>query len=48
MPGEDAARAHALALAKAPDLGFDIFIVSTTPPFAPADVPAVVDRYFPD
>ncbi|MDQ0465500.1 UDP-glucose 4-epimerase [Caulobacter ginsengisoli] len=51
---EDAARAHELALDQAPDLGFDTFIVSATPPFVPddaealiADAPAVVARYFP-
>ncbi len=52
---EDAAEAHVLALDKAPALGFDTFIVSAPPPFAPADcealiadAPAVVRRYFPD
>lgn len=51
---EDAARAHLLALDRAPDLGFDLFIVSAPPPFSPddaealiADAPAVVARYFP-
>ncbi|TCS13226.1 NAD(P)-dependent oxidoreductase [Caulobacter sp. BK020] len=51
---EDAARAHVLALDRAPDLGFDLFIVSAPPPFSPddaevliADAPAVVARYFP-
>jgi UDP-glucose 4-epimerase len=52
---EDAAEAHAVALAKAPEIGFDTFIVSALTPFAPsdaaaliADAPAVVARYFPD
>jgi UDP-glucose 4-epimerase len=51
---EDAAEAHAAALARAPALGFDVFIVSAPTPFAPqdcaeliADAPAVVARYFP-
>ncbi|MER8572562.1 hypothetical protein NKH19_13465 [Mesorhizobium sp. M1338] len=52
---EDAADAHILALEKAPQLGFDIFIVSAPTPFRPedcteliADAPSVVARYFPD
>jgi UDP-glucose 4-epimerase len=51
---EDAAAAHRAALAKAPALGFDTFIVSAPTPFTPADctglitdAPAVVARYFP-
>jgi len=51
----DAAQAHVTALAKAPEIGFDIFIASAMPPFARADcaelmtnAPAVVARYFPD
>jgi UDP-glucose 4-epimerase len=51
----DAVEAHVVALAKAPGLGFDTFIVSATPPFAPADrrelmtnAPAVVARCFPN
>lgn len=51
---EDAANAHVAALAKAPELGFDTFIVSAMTPFAPgdcrdliADAPAVVERYYP-
>ncbi len=51
---EDAAEAHAAALARAPDLGFDCCIVSAPTPFRPedcrdlmADAPAVVARYFP-
>jgi nucleoside-diphosphate-sugar epimerase len=34
---EDAARAHILALERAPQLGFDSFIVAAPVPFAPAD-----------
>jgi UDP-glucose 4-epimerase len=52
---EDAAEAHVAALDRAPDLGFDTFIVSAPPPFAPQDcealmrdAPSVVARYFPD
>ena len=52
---EDAAEAHLAALRRAPDLGFDTFIVSAPPPFHPGDAeelirdaPAVVARYFPD
>ena len=52
---EDAAEAHVVALAKAPGIGFDTFIVSALTPFAPSDAtelianaPAVVARYFPD
>src|SRR5262249_10940064 len=51
---EDAAAAHAAALGRAPELGFDTFIVSAPPPFSPQDcaelipdAPAVVARYFP-
>jgi UDP-glucose 4-epimerase len=51
---EDAARAHLLALARAPELGFDLMIVSALPPFSRsdaealiADAPSVVARYFP-
>ena len=43
-----------MALAKAPGIGFDTFIVSATTPFSRADcealivdAPAVVARYFP-
>ncbi|QUD86408.1 NAD-dependent epimerase/dehydratase family protein [Phenylobacterium montanum] len=50
----DAAEAHVAALDKAPELGFDIFIISARPPFSPddaedliRDAPAVVERYFP-
>ena len=52
---EDAAEAHVVALAKAPEIGFDTFIVSSMTPFSPADcraliadAPSVVARYFPD
>jgi UDP-glucose 4-epimerase len=52
---EDAAEAHVVALDKAPEIGFDTFIISAPPPFSPedcaaliADAPAVVARYFPD
>jgi len=51
---EDAAEAHVAALARAPEIGFGIFIVSAPPPFAPSDsealvedAPAVIARYFP-
>jgi UDP-glucose 4-epimerase len=51
---EDAAASHVVALAKAPEIGFDTFIVSSKTVFAPedceeliADAPAVVRRYFP-
>ena len=52
---EDAAEAHVVALAKAPEVGFDTFIVSAMTPFSRndcaaliADAPSVVARYFPD
>ena len=51
---EDAARAHLLALDRAPELGFDLFIVSAPPPFTRSDAealivdaPSAVARYFP-
>jgi UDP-glucose 4-epimerase len=51
---DDAAESHVAALAQAPELGFDTFIVSAKTPFSPddceeliADAPAVVRRYFP-
>lgn len=51
---EDAAEAHVRALERAPDLGFDTFLVCAPTPFRPedrgellADAPAVVARYFP-
>lgn len=52
---EDAADAHLAALDQAPALGFDTFILSAPPPFAPDeaealidDAPAVIARHFPD
>lgn len=52
---EDAAEAHAMALERAPEIGFRQLIVSAPTPFRPedcaeliADAPAVVERYFPD
>jgi UDP-glucose 4-epimerase len=52
---EDAADAHITALIRAPQLGFDIFIVSAPPPFDRAeaaelkrDAAAVLERHFPD
>ncbi len=52
---EDAAEAHRVALAKAPALGFETFILSAPPPFAREDcsellrdAPAVIARHFPD
>jgi UDP-glucose 4-epimerase len=51
---QDAAEAHLAALERAPELGFDTFIVSAPTPFGPedcagliADAPAVVARHFP-
>jgi nucleoside-diphosphate-sugar epimerase len=51
---EDAAQAHVQALAKAPELGFDTFLVSAPPPFVPdeaealaSNAAAVVARHFP-
>lgn len=52
---EDAAEAHLFALAKAPEIGFGIYIVAAPPPFAKEDAaalvddaPAVVAHYFPE
>jgi UDP-glucose 4-epimerase len=52
---EDAADAHIAALEQAPTLGFDTFILSAPPPFAPDecedllhDAPAVIARHFPE
>ena len=52
---EDAAEAHVAALARAPELGFDTFIISAPTPFTPedceqliADAPGLVARYFPN
>ena len=51
---EDAAEAHVVALQRAPELGFETFILSAPTPFARADcgelsidAAAVVERYFP-
>jgi UDP-glucose 4-epimerase len=51
---EDAAECHVAALAKAPEIGFDTFIISAKTPFRREDckqlsvnAPAVVERYFP-
>jgi UDP-glucose 4-epimerase len=51
----DVVDAHLLALTRAPELGFDRFVVSATTPFTPADLPelhrdapSVVARLFPD
>ncbi|HEV2818153.1 MAG TPA: NAD(P)-dependent oxidoreductase [Allosphingosinicella sp.] len=51
---EDAADAHVAALEKAPELGFDTFILAAPTPFARADrealiadAPALVARHFP-
>lgn len=51
---EDAAESHVEALAKAPEIGFDTFIISAKTPFSPDDceelisgAPSVVARYFP-
>lgn len=52
---EDAADAHIAALDRAPDLGFDIFVLSAPTPFSRSEVrelktdaPAVIARHFPD
>lgn len=52
---EDAAAAHIAALDRAPDLGFDTFILSAPTPFRPhegaelkADAAAAIARHFPD
>ena len=52
---EDAADAHVAALERAPELGFDTFILSAPPPFTRdeaadllVDAPAVIARRFPD
>lgn len=51
----DVVNAHLLAARRAPEIGFDRFIISATTPFTPADLsdlatdaPAVVARYFPE
>jgi UDP-glucose 4-epimerase len=52
---EDAAAAHVIALDRAPELKFDVFVISALSPFDRADAhalksdaAAVVARYFPD
>jgi nucleoside-diphosphate-sugar epimerase len=52
---EDAAAAHVVALDRAPELGFDTFIISAPTPFHRTegaelkhDAPAVITRHFPD
>lgn len=52
---EDAAEAHVVALARAPEIGFGTFITSAATPFVrdevaelKHDAPAVIARYFPD
>ena len=52
---EDAARAHMVALEKAPEIGFGTFIVAAPTPFGPhecaelrSDPRAVIARHFPD
>ncbi|MDF7775223.1 NAD(P)-dependent oxidoreductase [Sphingomonas sp. AOB5] len=52
---EDAARAHLLALEKAPAIGFGTYVLSAPTPFSradcaelKADAPAVIARHFPD
>ena len=51
---EDCAAAHRLALERAPELGYGLFIVSAPPPFRPDeagellhDAPAVIARHYP-
>jgi UDP-glucose 4-epimerase len=55
LTAEDAAEAHRVALARAPEIGFGTFIISAPTPFARNDVAAlkqnaaaVIERYFPD
>jgi nucleoside-diphosphate-sugar epimerase len=52
---EDAAEAHLLALQRAPELGFEVFVISAASPFArddavalKRDAAAVIARLFPD
>ena len=52
---EDCARAHVIALEKAPEIGFGLYVVSAPTPFdrgevaaLKADAPAVIARHFPD
>jgi UDP-glucose 4-epimerase len=51
---EDAAEAHVVALNRAPQIGFDTFIISALTPFEPGDceqlmeyAPVVVNHYYP-
>lgn len=51
---EDAAEAHVIALERAPDVGFGIYLISAPPPFGEEeaealveDAPAVIARHFP-
>ena len=51
---EDASESHIVALARAPEMGFETFIISAKTPFSPndceeliVDAPSVVARYFP-
>ncbi|MBV8566737.1 MAG: NAD(P)-dependent oxidoreductase [Methylobacteriaceae bacterium] len=55
LTAEDAAEAHLAALEQAPQVGFDVFIISAPTPFKRedcealiVDAPRVVARYFPD
>ncbi|UIJ46586.1 NAD(P)-dependent oxidoreductase [Sphingomonas cannabina] len=52
---EDCARAHLIALEKAPEVGFGLYVVSAPTPFdrdevaaLKTDAPAVIARHFPD
>src|SRR4030095_1841581 len=52
---EDCAEAHVAALAKAPEIGFGLYVIAAPPPFEPGeadalieDAPAVIARYFPE
>jgi nucleoside-diphosphate-sugar epimerase len=52
---EDAARAHVVALKRAPSIGFGTYLISAPTPFTRSDAaelkrdaPAVIARYFPD
>ncbi len=52
---EDAADAHLAALARAPAIGFGVFIIAAPAPFSPddaealvGDAPGVIARYFPN
>ena len=51
---EDSAEAHVMALERAPEIGFGLYIVSAPPPFSPDeagalihDAPSVIVRHFP-